>query len=97
MINFAKKSGSCKRTSLCIGPFCLSLIGRLWKPFRISISTTIKIIQAIAGLISYQQELLKVVRNKQLKFFSHRYLIEFHETNRMSHVPHLYDIVILLK
>ena len=39
----------------------------------------------------------KVVRNKQSKFFSHRYLIEFYETNRMSHLPHLYDIVILLK
>ena len=29
--------------------------------------------------------------------FFHRYLIEFYETNRMSHVPHLYDIIILLK
>ena len=40
---------------------------------------------------------LKVVRNKKSKFFSHRYLIEFYETNRMSHVPHLYDVVNLLK
>ena len=32
-----------------------------------------------------------------MKFFSHRHLIEFYEINRMSHVPHLYDIVILLK
>ena len=40
---------------------------------------------------------LKVARNKKSKFFSHRYLIEFYETNRMSHVLHLYDIVNLLK
>ena len=39
----------------------------------------------------------KVVRNKKSKFFSHRNLIEFYETNRMSHVPHLYDVVNLLK
>ena len=39
----------------------------------------------------------KVVRNKKLNFFSHRYLIEFYETNRMSHVPHLYDVVEVLK
>ena len=39
----------------------------------------------------------KVVRNKKSKFFSHRYLIEFNETNRISHFPHLYDMVILLK
>ena len=32
---------------------------------------------------------IKVVGNKESKFFSHRYLIEFNETNRMSHVPHL--------
>ena len=37
------------------------------------------------------------VKNKKSKFFSHRYLIELYETNRMSHVPHLYDIVNLLK
>ena len=41
--------------------------------------------------------ILKVVRNKKSKFFSHRYLIEFYETNRMSHVPHLYDVVNLLR
>ena len=41
--------------------------------------------------------ILKVVRNKKSKFFSHRYLIEVYETNRMSHVPHLYDVVNLLK
>ena len=41
--------------------------------------------------------IFKVVRNKKSKFFSHRYLIEFYETNRMSHVPHLYDVVNLLK
>ena len=40
---------------------------------------------------------LKVVRNKKSKFFSHRCLIEFYETNRMSHVPLLYDVVNLLK
>ena len=40
---------------------------------------------------------LKVVRNKKLKYFSHCYLIEFYETNRMSHVPLLYDVVKLLK
>ena len=40
---------------------------------------------------------IKLVRNIESKFFSHRYLIEFNETNRMRHVPHLYDIVILLK
>ena len=40
---------------------------------------------------------IKVVRNKKSKFFSHRYSIEFYETNRMSHVPHLYDVVNLLK
>ena len=40
---------------------------------------------------------IKVVRNKKSKFFSHRYLTEFYETNRMSHVPHLYDVVNLLK
>ena len=40
---------------------------------------------------------LKVVRNKKSKFFSHRYLIEFYETNRMGHFPHLYDVVNLLK
>ena len=39
----------------------------------------------------------KVVRNKKSKFFSHDYLIKFYETNRMSHVPHLYDVVNLLK
>ena len=42
-------------------------------------------------------EIVKVVRNKKSKFFSHRYLIEFYETNRTSHVPHLYDVVNLLK
>ena len=41
--------------------------------------------------------IVKVVRNKKSKFFSHRYLTEFYERNRMSHVPHLYTIVILLK
>ena len=41
--------------------------------------------------------LLKVVRSKKSKFFSHRCLTEFYETNRMNHVPHLYDIVILSK
>ena len=40
---------------------------------------------------------IKVVRNKKSKFFSHRYLIEFYERNRMSHVPHLYNVVNLLK
>ena len=30
------------------------------------------------------------------RFFSHRYLIEVYETNRMSHVPLLYDVVNLL-
>ena len=40
---------------------------------------------------------IKVVRNKTSKVFSHRHLIEFYETNRMSHVPHLYDVVNLLK
>ena len=40
---------------------------------------------------------VKVVRNKKLKFFSHHYLIEFSETNRMSHVLHLYDVTNLLK
>ena len=40
---------------------------------------------------------LKVVRNKKSKFFSHGGLIEFYETNRILHVPHLYDIVIVLK
>ena len=39
----------------------------------------------------------KVVRNKKSNSFSHRYLIEFYETNRMSYVPHLYDVVNLLK
>ena len=39
---------------------------------------------------------LKVVRNKRSKFFSHRYLIEFYETNRTSRVPHLYDVKNLL-
>ena len=39
----------------------------------------------------------KVVRNKKSKFFSRRYLIEFYEINRMSHVLHLYDVVNLLK
>ena len=37
--------------------------------------------------------MLKVVRNKKIEIFSRRYLIEFYETNRMSHVPHLYDSV----
>ena len=40
---------------------------------------------------------IKVVRNKKSKFFSHRYLIEFYQTNRMSHVPHLYEVINLLK
>ena len=40
---------------------------------------------------------LKVVRNKKSNFFSHPYLIEFYETNRMSHFPHLYDVVNLSK
>ena len=40
---------------------------------------------------------LKVFRNKKSKFFSHRYLIEFYETNRMSHVSHLYDVINPLK
>ena len=31
--------------------------------------------------------IVKVVRNKKSKIFSHRYLIEFYETNRMSDVP----------
>ena len=38
-----------------------------------------------------------MVRNKKSKFFSHCHLIEFYEINRMSHVPHFYDIVILSK
>ena len=47
---------------------------------------------------SNNESLIKVVRNKKNRnFFSHRYLIEFDETNRMSHVPHSYDIIILLK
>ena len=46
---------------------------------------------------NYKSDLLMVVRNKKSKFFSHRYLIEIYETNRMSHVPHLYDVVNLLK
>ena len=41
--------------------------------------------------------MLKVVRNKKIEIFSHRYLMEFYETNRMSHVPHLYDVINLLK
>ena len=36
--------------------------------------------------------MVKVVRNKKWKFFSHRCLIEFYETNRKNHVPHLYDM-----
>ena len=40
---------------------------------------------------------VKVVRNKKIEIFSHRCLIEVYETNRMSHVKHLYDIAILLK
>ena len=32
---------------------------------------------------------IKVVRNKKSKFFSHRYLIEFSETNRMSHMSRI--------
>ena len=43
------------------------------------------------------EKTIKVVRNKKSNFFSHRCLIEFYETNRMSHVPHLYDVVNLLK
>ena len=48
-------------------------------------------------MIHIEVRYFKVVRNKKSKFFSHRYLIEFYETNRMSHVPHLYDVVNLLK
>ena len=40
--------------------------------------------------------MFKVVRNKKIEFFS-RYLIEFYETNQMSYVPHLYNVVNLLK
>ena len=47
--------------------------------------------------VEFRNRDIKVVRNKKSKFFSHRYLIEFYETNRMSHVPHLYDVVNLLK
>ena len=36
-------------------------------------------------------------QKQKIEIFSHRYLIEFYETNRMSHVPHLYDVVNLLK
>ena len=36
-------------------------------------------------------------QEQKIEFFSRRYLIEFYDTNRMSHVSHLYDIVILLK
>ena len=43
------------------------------------------------------QPFINVVRTKKSKFFSHLYLIEFYETNRMSHLPHLYDVVNLLK
>ena len=35
-------------------------------------------------------------QKQKIEFFSHRYFIEFYETNRMSHVPHLYDVVNLL-
>ena len=41
--------------------------------------------------------LFKVVKNKKSIFFSYRYLIEFSETNRISRVPHLYDVANLLK
>ena len=36
-------------------------------------------------------------QKEKIEIFSHRYLIEFYETNRMSHVPRLYDVVNLLK
>ena len=54
-----------------------------------------KVTSMVAKLTDFPK--FKVVRNKKSKFFSRRYLIEFHETNRMSHVPHLYDVVNLLK
>ena len=37
---------------------------------------------------------IQTVRNKKSKLGSHRYLIEFYETNQMSHISHLYDIII---
>ena len=58
---------------------------------------TMKIFQLEKNLFHPLSVILKVVINKKSKFFSHRYLIEFHETNRISHVPHLYDVVNLLK
>ena len=42
-------------------------------------------------------ENLRYSQEQKIEIFSHRYLIEFYETNRTSHVPHLYDIVNLLK
>ena len=51
----------------------------------------------VTGSLIIKNTIFKAVRNKKSKFFSHRYLIEFYETNRMSHVPHLYDVVNLLK
>ena len=45
---------------------------------------------------SFSSFLLKVVR-KKIETFSHRYLLEFYEASRMSHVAHLYDVVNLLK
>ena len=33
-------------------------------------------------------------QKQKIEVFSHRCLIKFYETNRISHVPHLYDIVI---
>ena len=37
---------------------------------------------------------IQIVRNKKSKLASHRYLIEFYEINQMSHISHLYDIII---
>ena len=63
--------------------YSVSFIKKTW------IGTTNWEIHEISRLIFF----IKVVRNKKSKFFSHRYLIEFYETNRMNHVPHLYDVI----
>ena len=57
----------------------------------------VEIVDFSEQLIQKSQKNSQGSQKQKIEFFSHRYLIEFYETNRMSHVPHLYDVVNLLK
>ena len=57
----------------------------------------VEIVDFSEQLVQKSQKNSQGSQKQKIEFFSHRYLIEFYETNRISHVPHLYDVVNLLK